>query len=87
VEVHGRLAKALGLSFPLLSDADLAVTDAWGLRHREPLGPAGGDIPRPAVFVVDGTGAIRKRWLTDNWRVRVRPEQVLEELGKTGPGA
>ena len=75
-----KVAEDLGLSFPILSDVDLALTRGLGLVH-----PAGGmppdfsDIPRPAVYIVQG-GEIRWRALTENWRVRVRAEPLLAEL-------
>lgn len=68
-----------GLEYPLLSDADLSLIDALGLRHA--MGDiAGGDISRPATFILDREGTIVWRDLTDNWRVRVRPERLLDEL-------
>jgi peroxiredoxin len=72
------LARAQGLSFPLLSDPRLEAIDAYGLRHAG--GGLEGDIARPAVFIVDREGRIAWRDLTDDWRVRVRPERVLELL-------
>lgn len=72
------IVESYGLTFPLLSDPDLRVIDAYGLRH--PDGGLDGDIARPAVFVLDREGRIAWRDLTDNWRVRVRPERLLDEL-------
>lgn len=46
------LAKSLGLGFPLLGDADLAVADRYGVAM------AGRDIAVPAVFVVTPDRAI-----------------------------
>jgi len=72
-----------GITFPLLSDPDLRVIDAYGLRH--PGGnPFGGDIARPAIFVLDSQGRIVWRALTDNWRVRPTAQQVLEEVRRAG---
>jgi peroxiredoxin len=79
---NAELARNLGLTFPILSDSDLEVTRALGLLH-EGGGPPPDfhDVPRPAVFIVrDGT--IRWRALTDNWRVRVRPDVLLDALGQ-----
>lgn len=43
----------------------------------------GGDsIARPAVFVLDRDGNVAWQDLTENWRVRVRPDQVLEQLDR-----
>jgi peroxiredoxin len=68
-----------GFEFPLLADPGLEAIDAFGVRH--PGGGMGGvDLARPAVFVIDRQGRIAWRDLTDNWRVRVRPERVLEQL-------
>ncbi|MGH0028935.1 MAG: peroxiredoxin family protein [Myxococcota bacterium] len=80
VEQNRGVAGRLGLGFPILSDPDLALTKELGLLH------AGGgpppdfaDIPRPAVFIVQD-GTVRWRALTDNWRIRVRPDPLLEEV-------
>jgi peroxiredoxin len=54
------------------------LIDAFGLRHVD--GGMEGDIARPAVLVFDRDGRVVWRHLTDNWRVRVRPDQLLEVL-------
>lgn len=38
----------------------------------------GHDIARPAEFLIDRDGFVRWRNLTENFRVRARPEQMLE---------
>lgn len=73
------MAKDQGISFPVLSDKELKVIDAYGLRHKG-ASIKGTDIARPAVFIVDEAGKIKWRFLTDNWRVRVSPEDILREL-------
>jgi peroxiredoxin len=37
----------------------------------------GADIARPAEFLVDRNGIVRWRNLTEDFRVRLRPEQIL----------
>ena len=59
----------------------LAVIDAWGLRH-EGGNPFGGDISRPAVFVLDEDGRILWRAFTENWRVRPTPELIFTKATK-----
>jgi peroxiredoxin len=83
---NAEVARNLGVTFPILSDSDLEATRALGLLHEGGAPPPSfSDIPRPAVFIVrDGT--IRWRALTDNWRVRVRPDALLEALARS-PGA
>lgn len=75
-----RAAAAWGVDFPLLSDPAAQVIREYGVLHQA--GGPGGDIARPAVFVLDRQGRIAWRELTDNWRVRVRPERILDELGR-----
>ena len=73
----------LSLDFPLLSDPDTKVIKAYGLLHEDAMTAEGtSDIARPAVFVIDRGGIVRWRQLTDNWRVRVRPETILERLAE-----
>ena len=69
--------KLEGIDYPLLADPDLTAIDAYGVRHPEGMGH---DIARPATFLVDRQGRVAWRDLTDNWRVRVRPERVLEQV-------
>lgn len=80
VETNKKLADALGLEFPVLADEQLEAIDAYDLRH-EAARMDGNDIARPAVFILDRNGVVQWRDLTDNWRVRVRPEGILKELG------
>ena len=76
------VARKWGLEFPILSDADLEATRALGLVHEKGgMPPDFADIPRPAVFIVKD-GQIRWRALTDNWRVRVRPDPLLEAVAR-----
>ncbi len=79
VEKNLELSDMLGFEFALLSDPDLEVIDAYGVRHKEG-GIGGVDIARPAVFVLDREGNIAWKNITDNWRVRVRPDEVLKQL-------
>ena len=44
------------------------------------IGGLDGDIARPATFILDREGTIVWRDLTENWRVRVRPERLIEQL-------
>jgi peroxiredoxin len=83
VELNRGVVEKLGLSFPVLSDPELVAIDAFGLRHRggNPMPDPGtsGDIARPAVYVIEN-GTIRWRDLTDSYRIRVDPDDVLAAL-------
>jgi peroxiredoxin len=77
---HNReLVEGLGLGFPVLSDSDRTAITTWGVVHPHG-GVDGGDIARPATFLVEADGTVSWRNLTDNWRVRVRPEMLLKAL-------
>ncbi len=82
VEENRKVAEKLGLDYRILSDGDREVIKAYGLLHPG-ASMDGGDIARPATLVIDADGIVRWRNLTENWRVRVRPDAVvmaLEEL-------
>jgi len=82
VERNRGVVRRFDLGYRILSDAELAATGALGLEHAGG-GPDGATIPRPATFFVrDGT--ILWRELTDNYRVRPKPDEVLAALGERG---
>ena len=78
VEQNAQVVEWLGLDFAILSDSDLAATNAFGLRHPDG-SPAGADIPRPATYIL-ADGVVAWRDLTDNWRIRPRPDDLLAAL-------
>ena len=82
VEKNLDVSRQQKLFFPILSDLDLTATDAYGLRHKKGNPMEGRDISRPAIFLLDAEGIVRWRYLTDNWRVRVRPEEVVKRLAE-----
>lgn len=78
---NAKVAKKLNLDFPVLSDPEMKVIDAFGVRHARGK-PGGGDIARPAAFLVDREGKIVWRFLTDNWRVRLRAGDAIDAIGR-----
>ncbi len=74
------MVEKFGLEFPILSDRDRETITAYGLLHPG-ASIDGGDIARPATLILDDDGRVRWRNLTENWRVRVRPDAVIEALG------
>lgn len=80
IEQNAKLIEDLELDFPILSDSDLTAIDLYDVRHEQGNTFAEQDIARPAVFVLDREGIVRWRELTDNYRVRVRPETILNQL-------
>jgi len=80
VEKNAELVDRLQLDYAILSDPELIAIDRFDLRHKGGNPMEGKDIARPAVFILDRDGVVRWCSLTDNWRVRVRPETILEQL-------
>ncbi len=69
--------KKTGYTFPLLSDPNTEIIRRYDLLHKGE-SPGGHDIARPAEFLVDRNGIVRWRNLTEDLRIRARPEQMLE---------
>lgn len=72
-----------GYSYTFLSDEKAEVIRRYDLLH-EKGGPAG-DIARPAEFLIDSTGTVRWVNLTEDYRVRARPEDVLKVIDGLKP--
>jgi peroxiredoxin len=75
-----KLCQSRGYTFPFLSDPRAETIRQYGVLHAK--GEGGKDIARPAEFLVDATGAIRWANLTDDIRVRARPESVLAAIDR-----
>jgi len=78
-----KLAKSRGYTFDLLSDPQAQVIRQFGVLHPKG-GEDGQDIARPAEFLVDAAGTIRWVKLTDDLKVRARPEEVLQAIDRLG---
>jgi peroxiredoxin len=72
-----------GYTFTFLSDPKLDAIRRYDLVHAGQ-GENGADIARPAEFLIDPSGTVRWRMMTENFFVRARPEQILE-AAKTLP--
>jgi peroxiredoxin len=72
-----KLAKTAGYTFPLLSDQKREVITRYDLVHKGG-GPYGEDISRPAEFLLDSSGTVRWRMLTENYWRRATPKMIME---------
>ena len=68
-----------GYSFTFLSDPNAEVIRRYGVAH-EGGGMGGGDVARPAEFLIDADGIVRWVNLTESYAERARPAQVLEAI-------
>ena len=66
-----------GYTFTFLSDPKLEAIRRYDLVHAGQ-GVNGADIARPAEFLIDPSGTVRWRMMTENIFRRARPEQILE---------
>lgn len=60
---HAAFAREYGLDFPLLSDSDGGVSEAYGVLYDEVKGHR--RVSKRAIIIVDKTGGIRYRWVAD----------------------
>lgn len=71
-DVSRALSREAGYTFTFLSDPSLAVIRRYDV--------ANGAEARPAEFLLDASGVVRWRNLTNNVFVRARPEQMLDAI-------
>lgn len=65
-----------GYTYTFLSDEKREVIRQYDILHAD--GGPTGDIARPAEFLIDSTGTVRWVNLTENYRVRPKPEDILK---------
>jgi peroxiredoxin len=82
-EQNRKVGERLRLDFPILSDPEGVALRAFDVLHAG-AGPGGTDIARPATFIASG-GAIAWRDLTENYRVRPRPAELLRAVRPLRP--
>lgn len=71
-------AERLGIDFPLLSDWEGEVAEAYGVRYDEWKGHTG--LAKRSVFVIDQEGVIRYRWVTEDALVLPDLEEAVAVL-------
>lgn len=76
-EASRKLCNQQGYTYTFLSDPKAEVIRRYDLLHAGG-GPENSDIARPAEFLIDSSGVVRWVNLTDDFRVRARPEQMLQ---------
>lgn len=75
-EKSRELSDKLKLPFPILSDVDHKVIDAYDLYNPD------GKISRPATYVLDTKSVVRWAFFEDDYKIRPLVEVILEELKK-----
>lgn len=85
-DVTRRHVEKQGYSFTFLSDTKAEVICRYDLL-REGSGPRHADVARPAQFLIDSSGLIRWVHLSEDMRVRTRPEDVLKVMEELPPAS
>lgn len=75
--LHRKFIDRLGLEFPLYSDPDLAVSEAFGVAYRA-LGVS--RRSKRSCFLVDTDGTIRYRWVGEHWLDPTRDVPPVSEM-------
>jgi peroxiredoxin len=73
------LCKKAGYTYTSLSDGGAQVIRRYNILHPG-AGENGKDIARPAEFLLDSGGTVRWVNLTDDFRVRATPQQMLDAI-------
>ncbi|MFC1525183.1 peroxiredoxin family protein [Candidatus Latescibacterota bacterium] len=76
-----KAATRSGVTFPLLADPGLKVSQAFGLAFGAP----GRELPVPAVYVLDREGRIHFEYVNPNYAVRLHPD-VLTAAARAAAG-
>ncbi len=77
-ELSRKLSAKAGYTYTFLSDPKAETIRRYDILHRG-AGQDGQDIARPAEYLLDASGTIRWLNLTEDIRVRARPEQIIEQ--------
>jgi len=78
-DVTKGLCQRRGYTYTFLSDPNAEVIRRYDVLHPG-AGMKGHDIARPAEFLVDSSGTVRWVNLTNDFRVRARPEQMIQAM-------
>ncbi len=71
------MLEAAGYTFTFLSDPNLETIRRYDLVHAKEMA-SGADISRPAEFLLDPSGTVRWRMVTENFFKHALPEQILQ---------
>lgn len=79
VDVLAGFAKKEKIAFPLLSDPDSKVIEAFGILNKDGKGIAKG-VPHPGTFVIDEKGIIQARLFLNGYKDRHSTEELLKAV-------
>jgi len=77
---HSQFIEEYKLPFPLLSDVEGEVTEAFGVKYEEWELHKG--VPKRSVFVVDSEGVGRYKWSSEDAYENPDIEELAHEIAK-----
>jgi peroxiredoxin Q/BCP len=77
-----RYVEESGLPFNILVDSSREVLKAYGVWHR--VGLDAWNIARPALFLIDRSGAIRYSFIGDSQEEFPSPDEISAAMDKAG---
>ncbi|RMI14385.1 MAG: hypothetical protein D6681_05280 [Calditrichaeota bacterium] len=80
-EAAQKMHRAVKASFPVLGEPTGRLMDVLGLRHKGGNPLTGEDIFQSASFLIDRNGRVVWSRVAKTYRVRPRPEEILEAAG------
>jgi peroxiredoxin len=72
------------LTFPLLSDYKRQVIRLYGIELRDFAGLKGYTVAKRSVFVLDGSGVVRYRWISEDPSVEPNYKEIEQALDQMG---
>ncbi len=76
-----QFGKENNLAFDLLSDATREVSRKYGALH-ENFVVEGLFASKRAAFIIDGSGIVRYRWVSEDPKIEPNYDELIKELGK-----
>jgi peroxiredoxin len=66
------------INYPLLSDFNKEASRAYGVLDEDVMGLKG--VAKRSIFIIDGTGTIRYKWVADHPGMQPNYAEVMEEI-------
>ena len=70
------------IRFPILSDYDRKVIEAYGIKLNNFAGLAGYVAAKRSVFITDKDGIVRYKWVSDDPAIEPKYEEISKALAK-----
>lgn len=77
-----QFAKENNLTFELLSDANRTVSKSYGALHENFINISTLTASKRAAFILDSSGIVRYKWISEDPKVEPDYEKLISELGK-----